>query len=274
MSQWHFAGSVPENYERYLVPTIFSPWAVLLVDIAAPQLGERVLDVACGTGIVARLVAGRVGPGGKVVGLDSSPAMLAVARSVSPISGAAVEWSEASALAIPFPEATFNLVLCQQGLQFFPDRPAALREVHRVLVPDGRLVLSVWRAIQYSPGFAILAEALARHVSSEAGKAMQTPFSLGEVDELRTLVVAAGFRDVTIRSAVKSLRFPSPEDFVRRYVAGSALAGLVAQVSPDIPEALLGDVRQELHNHVDDEGVAFPIEAHVVAARSPGSRAK
>ena len=210
MSQWHFAGSVPENYERYLVPTIFSPWAVLLVDIAAPQLGERVLDVACGTGIVARLIAARVGPGGKVVGLDSSPAMLAVARSVSPISGAAVEWSEASALAIPFPEATFNLVLCQQGLQFFPDRPAALREVHRVLVPDGRLVLSVWRAIQYSPGFASLAEALARHVSSEAGKAMQTPFSLGEVDELRTLVVAAGFRDVTIRPAVKSLRFPSP----------------------------------------------------------------
>src|SRR5215471_371474 len=117
MSQWHFAGSVPENYERYLVPTIFSPWAAHLVDFAAPQLGERVLDVACGTGIVARLVAGRVGPEGRVIGLDSSPAMLAVARSLSPISGAAVEWSEGSALAIPFPDATFNLVLCQQGLQ-------------------------------------------------------------------------------------------------------------------------------------------------------------
>jgi len=146
---------------------------------------------------------------------------------------------------------------------------------NRRVVPDRSPGgLSVWRAIQYSPGFASLAEALARHVSSEAGKAMQTPFSLGEVDELRTLVVAAGFRDVTIRPAVKSLRFPSPEDFVRCYVAGSALAGLVAQVSPDIPEALLADVRQELHNHVDDEGVAFPIEAHVVAARRPGSRAK
>jgi len=232
-----------------------------------------VLDVACGTGIVARLVAARVSPKGRVVGLDSSPAMLAMARSLSPISGTAVEWTEASALAIPFPEATFDLVLCQQGLQFFPDRPAALREVHRVLVPDGRLVLSVWRAIQYSPGFAVLAEALARHVSSDAGKAMQTPFSLGEVDELHALITAAGFRDVTIRSAVKSLRFPSPEDFVRRYVAGSALAGLVAQVSPDIPEALLGDVRQALHNHADDEGVAFPIEAHVVIARPPGPRA-
>ena len=273
MSQWHFAGSVPENYERYLVPTIFSPWAAHLVNFAAPQLGEHVLDVACGTGIVARLVAGRVSPKGRVVGLDSSPAMLAVARSLSPISGTSVEWSEGSALAIPLPDATFNLVLCQQGLQFFPDRPASLREMHRVLVPDGRLVLSVWRAIQYSPGFAVLAEALARHVSPEAGKAMLTPFSLGEVDELHALITAAGFRDVTIRSAVKSLRFPSPEDFVRRYVAGSALAGLVAQVSPEIPEALLGDVRQALHNHVDDEGVAFPIEAHVVTARPPGPRA-
>ena len=131
MSQWHFAGSVPENYERYLVSTIFSPWAAHLADFAAPRLGEHVLDVACGTGIVARLVAGRVGPKGRVVGLDSSAAMLAEARSLSPISGTAVEWSEASALAIPFPETTFNLVLCQQGLQFFPDRPAALHEMHR-----------------------------------------------------------------------------------------------------------------------------------------------
>lgn len=267
MSQWHFAGSVPENYERYLVPTIFSPWAAHLVDLAAPQLGERVLDVACGTGVVGRRAAERVGPAGKVVGLDSSPAMLAVARTLSPITGAAVKWSEASALAIPFPDATFNLVLCQQGLQFFPDRPAALREMHRVLVPDGRLAMSVWRAIQYSPGFAFLAEALARHVSPDAGKAMLTPFSLGNVDELHALVAAAGFRNVIIRPAVKAIRFPSSDDFVRRYVAGSALAGLVAQVGEDIPEALLGDVRRALRNHGDDEGVAFPIEAHLVTAR-------
>ena len=272
MSQWHFTESVPENYERYLVPTIFRPWATHLVDFGTPQPGECVLDVACGTGIVARLVAERVAPKGRVVGLDSSPAMLAVARSLSPRSGTTVEWSEASVLAIPFPAATFNLVLCQQGLQFFPDRPASLREMHRVLVPDGRLVLSVWRAIQYSPGFAVLAEVLARHVSVEAGKAVQTPFCLGDVDELRAPVVAAGFRDVTIRPAVKSLRFASPEDFVRRYVAGSALVGLVAQVSPDIPEALLGDVRQGLRDYIDNEGLAFPIEAHVVTAR-PGPRA-
>jgi SAM-dependent methyltransferase len=230
------------------------------------------LDVACGTGIVARLVAERVGPKGRVVGLDSSPAMLAVARSLSPDSGMAVEWSEGSALAIPFQAATFNLVFCQQGLQFFPDRPASLREMHRVLVRDGRLVLSVWRAIQYSPGFAVLAEALARHVNTEAGRAVQTPFSLGEVGELQGFIAAAGFRDVTIQPAVKSLRFPSPEDFVRRYVAGSALEGLVAQVRTEIPEALLGDVRQALRHYIDNEGLAFPIEAHVVTAR-PGPRA-
>src|SRR5215468_6069587 len=134
-SQWEFVGSVPENYERYLVPSIFGPWASDLVEVAAPQLGERVVDIACGTGIVALTAAQRVGSGGRVVGLDLSVPMLQVARTAAAARGVSVEWREGSAVKLPLADAAFDVAFCQQGLQFFPDRGAALREMYRVLAP-------------------------------------------------------------------------------------------------------------------------------------------
>lgn len=267
MSQWQVAGNAPENYERYLVPSIFGPWATDLISLAAPQAGERVLDVACGTGIVARLSARYVGAGGKIVGLDINPGMVATARSLPQASGASFEWLEGTAVAMALPDAAFDLVLCQQGLQFFPDRPAALREMHRVLVAGGRLALSIWRAIEYSPGFALLADVLERHVGPEAARTIRAPFSLPEAEELRTLIVRGGFRDVTIRSAVRNLQFPSPKEFVQRYVSGSPLAGPVGQVSEDARNALLDDIRRGLREYEGGEGLSFPIGAHLVAAR-------
>lgn len=268
MSQWQVAGNAPENYERYLVPSIFGPCAIDLISLAAPQAGERVLDVACGTGAVARLCAPHIGFRGKVVGLDINPGMVTAARSLPPVPGVSFEWVEGSAVAMPLPDAAFELVLCQQGLQFFPDRPAALREMRRVLVLGGRLAVSVWRGIHYSPGFALLAEALERHVGLEASKTMRAPFSLPDAEELRSLIARAGFRDVTIHSASKTLRFPSPEEFVQQYVSGSPLAGPVAQVSGVARSALLEDMRKGLRQYQTVDSVAFPIEAHLVTART------
>jgi len=267
MSQWQVTGNAPENYERFLVPSIFGPWATDLVSLGAPQQGERVLDVACGTGIAARLSAKSVAPGGKVVGLDINPGMVATARSLPSQPGVSFEWMEGNVIAMPLPDSAFDLVLCQQGLQFFPDRLAALREMHRVLAPGGRLALSVWRAIQYSPGFAMLTEALERHIGPEAANWMRTPFSLPEAEELQILVVEAGFRDVTIRSAAKNLQFPSPEEFVRRYVTATPLAGSFAQMSEDARNALLDEMRRGLRDYGNDEGMAFSIEAHLATAR-------
>ena len=138
-SQWQFVGSVPENYERYLVASIFAAWADDLVEVAALQPSERVLDIACGTGIVARTAARKLGSGGRVVGLDLSAPMLAVARTAATAEGMTVEWREGSAAKLPLPDGAFDIVFCQQGLQFFPDRPAALREMFRVLSPRGTL---------------------------------------------------------------------------------------------------------------------------------------
>lgn len=266
---WQYAGNIAENYECYYVPAIFAPWAPELIALAAPQSGERVLDVACGTGVVARLAAQHVGAAGTVVGLDISAEMLAVARTLPLPPGAAVEWREASAVAMPLPDAAFDLVLCQQGLQFFPDRPAAVREMYRVLVPGGRVALSVWRPIEQSPGFAAMAQALGRHISPEVEGALARsgPFSLGKTEELHALLSGAGFREVQIQPAVKTLHFPSPEAFVRYSVAASPLAGVVAQVSDAARAALLSDVSTALQPYTSEEGLRFPIETHLAMAK-------
>src|SRR5207247_1537305 len=154
--QWQLSGNAAEIYERYLGPAIFGPWAPVLIERAALKPGERVLDVACGTGVVTRLAAQQVAPTGKVSGLDLNPAMLAVARSRPSTSAVAISWHEGNALALPFPDATFDVVCCQLGLQYFADRPLALREMHRVLVPRGRLALLVWGPLEHSPGYAVL----------------------------------------------------------------------------------------------------------------------
>jgi ubiquinone/menaquinone biosynthesis C-methylase UbiE len=268
--QWQVAENAAETYERALVPAVFAAWAPLVVALADPRPGERVLDVACGTGVVARLAAQRVGRSGNVVGLDLNPGMLAVAASRTadePPTGAPITWREASAMKMPLPDAAFDIVYCQLGLQFFPDRPAALLEMYRVLVPDGRLGVMVWRGIEHSPGFGILAAALARHVSTEAAGIMRAPFALGDAEELRGLIAAAGFRDITIRPVPGIVRFPSVTRFVQDYVAGSPLAGHVAKASDEARAALVSEVAAALESELVAREVTFPIAAHLASAK-------
>jgi ubiquinone/menaquinone biosynthesis C-methylase UbiE len=216
--QWQVAGNAAETYEKDLVPAIFAPWAPLVVDLAHPQEGDPVLDVACGTGIVARTLASCVGPSGAVAGVDLNPGMLKVARRVSSHSAAQIEWHEASADKLPFSDALFNVVCCQLGLQFFPDRATALREMRRVQVPGGRLAVMVWREIHESPGFAVLAEALERHIGRAAAAIMRAPFGLSDSEELTALVRAGGFHDIIIQQRVGTVRFASAEKLVSSYI--------------------------------------------------------
>jgi ubiquinone/menaquinone biosynthesis C-methylase UbiE len=267
--QWQVAGSAPEVYERELVPAVFRVWAPILVELAQLRPSERVLDVACGTGVVARIAAKRVGPSGTVVGIDLNPGMLSVARSVeSPDSrsGGQLQWQEASADKLPFPDGSFNVVYCQLGLQFFADRPSALREMRRVLGTEGRLALMVWRGVHESPGFAVLADALQRHVGQAAAAIMRAPFGLSNADELEALVRAAGFQNVAIQQRSGTVRFPSVERFVLSYVAGSPLAGPVSQADDAARAALITDVRNALGNFTSNDELAFPIAAHLLSA--------
>lgn len=191
--QWQLDGNAPELYQRHIVPAMTAMWAADLVDRAALRPGERVLDVACDTGVVARVAAERVGSTGRVAALDINPGMLAVARSLPAVTGAAIEWHEGSVFSLPFPEAVFDVVLCQLGLQFFSDRPTALREVRRVLVPNGRLALNVFGPIEHNPATHALANVLDRHVGPGASVAKRTEHVLADTAALCMLVAGAGF---------------------------------------------------------------------------------
>jgi SAM-dependent methyltransferase len=266
--RWQLAGTASEVYEQHLVPAIFGAWAPLVVEAASLRPGERVLDVACGTGVVAREAAARVGANGTVVGLDLNPGMLAVARALPPGSGAPVEWREGDAAALPFPDAAFDVALCQFGLQYVPDRPAALAEMRRVLVPGGRLALLIWRSIEESPGFALLAEALERHVGAPAAAIMRAPFDLAEPDEVRGLIAGTGFRDVDVQRVEGTVRFPSAERFVQVQVAGSPLAGPVGEASEAARAALIEEVMAVLRPYEGSQGLVFPIAAHLATGHA------
>jgi SAM-dependent methyltransferase len=168
---------------------------------------------------------------------------------------------------MPLPDGAFDVVYCQLGLQFFPDRPTALREMYRVLVSGGRLAFMVWHDIQYSPGFSALAGALARHVSAEAAGIMRAPFALADTEQLGALVAAERFRDITIESVAGTVRFPSVSRFVQDYVRGSPLAGHVAKVSDETRRALISEVGDALMSYVADDGLTFPIKAHLARGR-------
>jgi SAM-dependent methyltransferase len=265
--QWQVAGSAPEVYERELVPAVFGSWAPILVELADPKPGERVIDIACGTGIVARIAAVKVRQRGAVAGVDLNPGMLNVARLCTATEGAAsVQWKEASADKLPFPDGSFDVAYCQLGLQFFTDRQAALHEMRRVLSTKGRLAVMVWCGIQESPGFDIFAMMLERNVSSAAATIMRAPFGLSDATELSRLVEDAGFQDIKVQRRIGAVEFPSVERFVLSYVAGSPLAGHVSQASDAARENLTAETELALEKYVGDRGLSFPIAAHILTA--------
>lgn len=245
-----------------------APWATELVERMPLQAGAHVLDVACGTGIVARLAAPRVRPGGAVTGLDLNPGMLTVARTLAQAPDVHMTWQEGSALALPFAHATFHVVLCQQGLQFFPDRLAALQAMRRVLVPGGQLGLSVWHAIPHNPYFAALGNALERHVSPEVAAGMRVVCALGEGETLQALLLQAGFCEVRLALRTLVMRFPSVETFIPGQFAATPFADAVTALDMATRTALLEDVRMALQPYTDIEGVAVPNTAHVAVARA------
>ncbi len=263
------ASNPAQTYEDYFVPYQFRPWTEELLERATPQPGERVLDVACGTGIVARLVAQRTNGQARLAGLDLSPAMLEVARSVSAREGLEIAWHEGRADALPFPDGSFDLVLVQQGLQFFPDKAAALGEMFRVLAPGGRAATSTWTEIANNPFFDVFAGVIQKHLGAPA---LHTPFSLGDQTTLRSLFVDARFDVIAIERVRRTVRFPSPDRFVALGLAGASAAVPALQTMSEterasLTEAVRTDMAAPLQEYTDSEELVFPLETHIVLAR-------
>jgi ubiquinone/menaquinone biosynthesis C-methylase UbiE len=197
-----------ELFQRDIVPRITSLWAKDLVDRACVRVGESVLDVACGTGVVTRLAAEQSG-NGRVVGLDLNADMLRVARGVTHVGGISIEWYEGSALALPFKDGAFNIVLCQLGLQFFPDKYLALHEMARVLSFGGRLLLSVFTSIERTPVAYVFANALDRRLGEGASSAKRAEHAFSDSDRLAQLAADAGLRNVVVAPVTRTIHFPS-----------------------------------------------------------------
>lgn len=263
---WQLQEDSASAYERYLVPLLFDAGARALLDRLEVKPGQRVLDLACGTGIVARHAARRVGPDGEVTGVDVNPGMLAVAREAAASEGASLRFQQASADGLPLPDSGVDAACCQQGLQFFADRPAALAELHRVLAPGGRLGLSACRSLEHQPGYAPLVEALRRHVGEPAAQGMASPFAFGDRDQVRALVHEAGFHDVEVHIDVVPLRLDSPEALLHGEVASSPLGEVISALDRDVIDALVADLAEGLAPHTDDAGITFPFETLVVTA--------
>lgn len=257
-----YKGNAAQCYERYFVPAIGAPLAKDLVEAAGLVPGDRVLDVACGTGVVARLAAERVGTDGMIAGLDVNPAMLEVARSVTP-ADVCVDWHETSAEAMPLHDDTWDVVLCQMGLQFVPSKSAALREMHRVLAPEGRLVLNVPGPTP--PMFEALADALARHIDPNAAGFAYAVFSLHDPQEMEALLAGASFRELRARAAVRTLALPPPAAFLWQYVFSTPLASFVMAASDEARAALERDVCESWQEYVTADGMALPLRVTTVA---------
>ncbi len=268
---WQLDASTPELYERYLVPAITSTWAADLLDRIRLQPNETVLDIACGTGAVTRLAATRTRCG-RLVGIDLNSAMLAVARSL-PSTEPPIEWVEGSALGLPFPAKSFDVVLCQLGLQFFPDRPLALREMLRVLRSGGRVGLSVYSAIERTPAAYVFVQALDKHLGPEASRTKRAEHIFPNPDEVKSLLGEAGFNDVDVTTVSKQITFPSMLDYVRFQLIATPMAALLKDKSPADRDQAIQSVADNAASRIEpsmlqDGKLSFPQESHVAIARA------
>lgn len=257
----HYGGKPPENYERYFVPTIGAAWATALLEVSGLSSGERVLDVACGTGIVTRRASELVGPEGFVAGLDVNPAMLAVARSVSPTS---IEWHESSAESIPCPDASFDVVTCSLGLQFVPDRPAAMREIRRVLADGGGVAIGLQVR---SPSLRDLGAGPRSSREARVAAFVRQVFSLHEPRELHDLAEGAGLRSVSVESKPLRIMLPPPGEFLWQYVTSTPLAGPVGEIGDDELAALERDVTTAWRTFLDGDALRLDLDAVLTTAR-------
>jgi SAM-dependent methyltransferase len=260
---WQVSGAAAEVYERCFVPAIFGQWAPQLVAAAGVSSADRVLDVGCGTGILARAAADRVAADAQVTGLDVNAGMLAVARRIRP----GVDWRQGDAAALPFPDDSFDVVMSQFALMFFTDRVAALREMWRVLKPDGRLAVAVWGPHERATGYVVLTEIAERRGGRAAADVLTAPFVLGDPDALVGVFHAAGIDDVTVDLRPGTISFPTIDVFVETEVEGSPLEVLLDEEGH---RDLLAEARDALRPFCAGDGrVTMPLDAYVVTAGPP-----
>jgi SAM-dependent methyltransferase len=252
--------SAADIYEEFFVPALFLEWSGRVADAARLEPGQKVLDVACGTGVLARRALERVKPGGAVSGLDRNEGMLAVARRKAP----AIDWQSGRAEQLPYGDGSFDAVVSQFGLMFFEDQVKALSEMWRVLRPGGRLAVAVWASLDHFPGYEAMTALLERLFGTVVAGALKAPFVLGDAAALARLFGRAGITDAKIATPKGKVRFPSLEEWVRTEIKGWVLADVLGDQQY---QTLQRESAAHLAAFVRSDGsVEFAGPAHIVTA--------
>lgn len=250
--------SAAEIYDELFPPAVFNEWAPRVARSAGLDRGMRVLDVACGTGVLSLVAADLVGPTGSVIGLDLNPGMLDVARRKGP----RIEWHESSAEAIPFEDGSFDAVVSQFGLMFFADKVRSIREMSRVLRPGGNLSIAVWDSLENVAGYAGMTRLLRRLFGDSAAESLRAPYSLGDTEELASLFADADVPGAEIDTVEGKVRFPSIRDWMEADIRGWTLADVI---DDEQFEFLVSEAERELSPFVEADGtVLFSSPAHIV----------
>ena len=258
----HYSGSSAEDYERYFVPAIGAPVSVELLRSAALRPGERVLDVGCGTGIIARQAATAVGTTGAVTAVDVADDMIAVARAQPAPRGAPIVWRQGDATSLPFTDGSFDVVLCQMSLMFVEDRAAAIREMHRVLSDQGRVVVSTPGSIQ--PTFELMEQAIVDHISPSLAGFVRMVFSMHDPANLEALLRDGGFADVESTVYTATFDLPSPAEFLWQYINLTPMAPFVAESPRAAQDAMEAQVVETWQPYVRDGRT--PVDQPMVLA--------
>lgn len=248
-------------YEDLFVPALFAQWVPTLLAHARVGQGQDVLDVACGTGVVARAAQRLVGASGRVCGIDLNPAMIGVARGVAPD----LEWRVGDAADLPYPDDCFDAVTCQSALFFFPDPAQACAEMARVLRPGGTLALQTYAGVEDQPGYGPLVRTVVRHAGDEAGDLLGTYWSRGDLAELRTLLDTAGLTPTSTESVLGEVTFPTVDALVQTEIHATPLA---SRIDERVFLAIARDARSALAEYVTVRGdVRLPIRAVFIAGQ-------
>ncbi len=251
------------GYEELFVPALFAPWTEHLVAAAHVGEGSHVLDVACGTGVLARRALAKVGVAGRVVGVDPAPGMIAVAKEIEP----RIQWIECAAENLQLEDGAFDCVVSQFGMMFFDDRPKAAEEMFRVLKKDGSLAVAVWNTLDENPVYQDVVALLQEHVSNRAADALRLPFSLGNAEEVFDCVQQAGFAGVQSATRFEKGKFRSARQMVEAELRGW-LPMFDINLEEDEIETVLAASEKVFNKYAAHSGeIEFTTSAHIITAQ-------